>query len=392
MTKQDCDRNVFLYRLHVLFNEPIFWGPILIASLQKLGRMSLPDIYYCESIVLMICLTLDIPSGALADVIGRKKTIIIGRFFLLGSILFFATMTNPLEAWLGNIFWAIGFSMQSGADNALFYDTLREQGRENEHKRIEGRLVGNRFLLIAICSLATGFLARINLRLPLFLCIPFVLIPLTAGFFLKEPTRTEHYSAKKQFSVIRDSALFMRDSVRARWMVAFAALLATTGKVWFFTYNPYFEVVKLGFAEYGLIFFALNIVAYLSSLHAHKIEQRIGEKNCVIGLVLCLGIPIILMGLVPIQPFAYLVLVQNVVRGFMRPFTVDYMNRHATSRIRATVLSVQSSMANLTSIVSLAMFGWLTGHSTLLHSLVTLGVMSLSLGWVSYRTYRDKIA
>ena len=74
MTKHDCDRNVFLYRLHVLFNEPIFWGPILITSLQKLGHMSLPDIYYCESIVLMICLTLDIPSGALADVIGRARS------------------------------------------------------------------------------------------------------------------------------------------------------------------------------------------------------------------------------------------------------------------------------------------------------------------------------
>ena len=84
METRNARRNVILYKLFVMFNEPLFWGPILIISLQNLAHMSLPDIYFMESAVMIICVALDIPAGALADVIGRKKTLIIGRIFLLG--------------------------------------------------------------------------------------------------------------------------------------------------------------------------------------------------------------------------------------------------------------------------------------------------------------------
>lgn len=391
MNESECDRNIMLYRLYVIFNEPLFWGPILITSLQGLAHMSLPDIYYMEAVVLGLCVLLDIPSGALADVIGRKRTIIIGRIFLFGSVVFFTIMTSPLGAWTGNILWAIGYTMQSGADTALLYDTLKEHGKEDQFKRIEGQAVGSRLILIACCSVATGLLASVALRLPLWIGLPFTLVPLVAAFFLKEPVPTEHYSAEKQMAVLKQGARFVIGSIEIRWMVGFAALLATTSKVWFFTYNPYFEVVGFPIAYYGVIFFFLNTVAWLSSHYAYNIEHYLGERRCIIGMVLCLGVPILLMGLVPIQPFVCLVVVQNVVRGFMRPFVGDYMNRHITSNIRATVLSVQSSIANLTAIIGLAVFGLCMDHLSLLSSLIILGTVSLTLGLLSYRSYTKKI-
>lgn len=390
MNETESNRNILLYRLYVIFNEPLFWGPILITSLQNLAHMSLSSIYYMEAIVLGLCVLLDIPSGALADVIGRKQTIIIGRVFLFVSTVFFTTMQSPIGAWTGNLLWAIGYSMQSGADTALLYDTLKEHGRENLYKRIEGQAVGTRLILIACCSLLTGLMANVYLRLPLWIGLPFTLIPLIAALFLKEPKPTERYSAEKQMATLKEGTKFVLGSAQIRWMVGFAALLATTSKVWFFTYNPYFETVGLPIAHYGVIFFLLNAVAWLSSHYAYKIESKLGERRCVIAMVLCLGIPILIMGLVPIQPFVYLVLVQNVVRGFMRPFTSDYMNRHITTNARATVLSVQSSVANFTAIVGLAVFGLCIEYFTLLHSLLLLGTISLTLGLTSYQSYKKQ--
>lgn len=392
MNVHDAKRNIWLYQLYVLFNEPLFWGPILIISLQKLAYMPLPDIYYMESAVLCICVVLDIPSGALADLIGRKRSILIGRVFLFGSAYFFTTMETPLEAWVGNILWSIGFSMQSGADTALLYDTLKEHGRHTEFKRIEGRSIGSRLILMACCALATGVLADIDLRLPLWIGLPFMLIPFGAALFFKEPVRTEQYSAQKQFAVLKQGVLFAVRSVEVRWMVGFAALLATTSKVWFFTYNPYFEIVGLPVAKYGIIFFCLNVVAWLSSHYAYRAEQYLGERTCVIGMILCIGIPILIMGCFPLQIFAYLVVVQNIVRGFMSPFVSDYLNRHITSDIRATVLSVRSSVSNLLAIFALASFGSLTGVFGLLSSLILLGITAIGLGALSYATYARKIA
>lgn len=393
MKEQDEERNIPLYWLYVVFNEPLFWGPILIVSLQELAHMRLSEIYAMESAVVCICVVLDIPFGSLADLIGRKRCIIVGRMFLFVSAAFFALMTAPIHAWIGNVLWAIGYTMQNGADTALLSDTLNKNGRDGEYKRIQGRAIGSRYILIAFCSLLTGLLASTNLRLPLLVGLPFMLISLCAALFLKEPVvTTERYSAREHLNRLKQGIFFVIHSREVRWMIGFAALLATTSKVWFFTYNPYFELVGLPLAQYGVIFFCLNVVAWWSSRNAYKIERYLGERICIVSMILCIGVPILLMGCLPLQPLAYLVIVQNVVRGFMSPFVGGYVNRHLTSTVRATGLSAQSSIANVLAIVGLSAFGFFTGAFGLLHSLILLGVIALGLGALSYAVYARKIA
>lgn len=392
MDIRGCRRNIFLYRLHSAFNEPLFWGPILILSLQQLAHMPLAEIYYMESAVLGICVVLDLPSGALADIIGRKRTLVIGKLFLFANVILFSVMASPLGAWMGNIAWAIGFSFQSGADTSLLYETLRECRLEKRYARIEGCAIGVRLGIIACCSLVAGFLAKIHLRLPLYLCIPFALIPLGAALFMQEPGGKKHYSIGVQIRVLKDGIMFSVRSKEVRWMVGFAALVGTTSKVWFFTYNPYFEFVHLDLALYGVIFFLLNIVAWISSHYAYKIEEYLGERGCIIGMMLCVGVPILVMGIAPLRPIAFLVLVQNIVRGAMRPFVGSYLHRHVENNVRVTVLSFKSTFANVVSIGALAMFGFFIGHLGLLTTLDILGISMLVLGAMSYMSYMHDVA
>ena len=390
MKTRHARRNVALYKLFVLFNEPLFWGPILIVSLQKLGHMSLPEIYFMESAVMVICVLLDIPTGALADMIGRKKTLIIGRIFLLASIVGFATMTSSAGAWIANIVWAIGFSFQSGADQALLYSTLKAAGIEKDFTKVEGCAVGSRFILIALCSLAVGPMAELNLRLPLFASIPFVVIPLIASFFLKGERSTVVYSMRKQLDVLKKGVVFAVRKPAVRWIIGLCALVMGASKIWFFTYNPYFEKVEIPLKYFGVIFFFLNIVAWISSHYAHRIERHFKESVCVAGMILCVGVPILVMGLFPCWPIALLVLVQNIVRGFMRPFVGNFMNRHIDSdEIRATTLSVRSTLTEVVSILSLSWFGFMDKSLGLLTSLVVLGVVVLVLGKMSYMRYKS---
>jgi MFS family permease len=386
-------RNVALYKLFVMFNEPLFWGPILIISLQKLAHMSLPEIYFMESAVMIICVALDIPAGALADVIGRKKSLIIGRLFLLGSIVGFATMNSPIGAWVANIIWAVGFSFQSGADQALLYNTLKEAGIAKSFTKIEGRAVGSRFILIAFCSLAVGPLAEINLRFPLFLSVPFVFIPLVASFFFKEKRCTTGYSTKKQIDTLKNGVMFAIRKPEVRWIIGFCALVMGASKIWFFTYNPYFETVGISLKYFGVIFFFLNVVAWLSSHYAHRIERYYKEQTCVVAMIGCVGVPILLMGIFPCWPMALLVVVQNIVRGFMRPFVANFMNRHIDSEeIRATALSVRSTLTEVVSILSLAWFGFMDKSLGLITSLIVLGVVVLVLGTLSHWRYKSLIS
>lgn len=179
MNKKHVRRNVVLYKLFVIFNEPLFWGPVVIASIQELGHMSLADIFFMESAVMVLCVLLNIPSGALADLIGQKTTIIIGRIFLLGSAIGFTTQYDPFTAWLANIMWAIGYSFQSGADVSFFYNFLKDNGLEKKFKKIEGCAGGSLLKNLDI-------LLREETGLPVFLSEdPLSAVALGAGLALE---------------------------------------------------------------------------------------------------------------------------------------------------------------------------------------------------------------
>ncbi len=389
MHQQEVRRNIFLYRMFVLFSEPLFWGPVLIVSLQKLGHMSLPDIYFLESAAVAVSVVLDIPAGALADVVGKKAILIVGRVFLFASICGFALMSSPVWAWVANMFWAIGFAFQSGTDVSLIYGNLKSGGYQKLFRKIEGRATGGRFMLMALGALAVSGLAGIQLRLPVMLCVPFAIVPLVISFKFSEPVKTETYGVSKQVQTLKDGMQYAIHSPQVRWVVLFYAFIAGTSKIWFFTYNPYFETVGISIAWYGFIFFLLNIVAWSVSFYAHTIAKKVHEKTSIVLMSLCIGVPILLMGLIPLWPLAYLVLFQNVVRGFMRPFLGDLLNRHiASERVRTTVLSVQSSTTNVVSIGALAWFGFMTKQFSLLPSLSILGALALILGTLQVFRYR----
>lgn len=385
MKEDVLNKNIKLFYIYTLFNEPLFWGPILILCLQNLAHMSLPEIFFMEAIVLIISATLDVPCGIIADKIGRKKTVLIGRFFLSGSIVMFSFMTNPTMAWIGNILWAIGFSLQSGADSALLYDSLKENNNEHKFKEITGKSLGYKMCLFAFSALLTGYLASIDLRLPLLVGLPFTIIPIICVMLMKEPIKNSEIIIKD--NILKCGLKLLKTSREVRWIILFTALLGMTSKIWFFTYNPYFELVKLPVENYGIIFFLLNIVCWISSHFAQKIENIVGERMCIILMVLCLGLPIILMASFPIEIFAYLVLVQNLVRGFMIPFIGGYINKHIDSNIRATMLSVKSSITNMVSMVGLAIFAVLLKEINLLPALLSLGVVTILLGLMCYRSY-----
>jgi len=187
---------------------------------------------------------------------------------------------------------------------------------------------------------------------------------------------------------MKDGTLYAIRKPEIRWIIGFCALLLGASKIWFFTYNPYFVIVGIDLRYYGLIFFLLNIVAWATSHWAHQIQSRLNERSCIAGMIFCIGLPILIMGLFPLAAMAYLVTSQNMVRGFMRPFTEGFMNHHINSeKIRATVLSVRSSLSDLVTVISLVCFGMMDKRLGLLNSLIILGITVLVLGMISYRRY-----
>ncbi len=378
-------RNIRLYLFFEIFSEPLFWGAILIFYVKKVSGMSLPEIYQMESLCLIIFVLWEIPTGALADMLGRRKTIFIGRTIILLHSVIFAIADSRFLIWTGNILWAFGLPLVSGADSSLVYDSLKALGREQEYKKIVGRAKAYRFIVLGIGALLTGYLTGINLRLGPYLSLIFLMLNVIVAFFFVEPPYSGQsvFTWREQWRLIKDSLVFTKNNVVIKWLIAYSVILICAGKLWFFTYNDYFSLVGLPLIYYGYIFFALNIVAAVVSHEAERIERWLGEKRSFILMPVLICVPLFIMGSWVALPFASLVIFQNFFRGYHDPFLSHFYHRHLDSTRRATLYSVRSAAISLAEVIGLFAFGLLLKTATLSNSLIILSLLvALPIAWL----------
>ena len=362
-----------------IFGEPLFWGAILITTFQKLAHMSLSDIYTLEAVCIVIGFLVDIPTGALSDIVGRKKMLVAGSVFYLFSFLFFAFMSAPWHAWVGNILWAISAALESGTDKAILQESCIALKKEDSfYRKFRGKAQGGRLFLAAFCGPITSWIASYDLRLPMILSIPTLIIPIVCCLKLTEPPHiVRELTAKEQFKQMRKGFWETCNNKNILWLTGYACIISVASKIWFFMYNPYFESVGMNISDFGDVFFVLNLLAWLSSRYGHVVEKKIGDSGTVWLLIPMIGIPILLMALYPYPTMAYMVIFQNVVRGIYGPFLDRLTGKYLKDETRATVMSVQSSTISVAASLSLWAFGYLVNSFGILSSLKVLGISAL---------------
>ena len=107
------------------FSALYFYLPIATLWYQDKG-LSLTQVGTLNGIVTITIFLTNIPTGAMADKIGRKLAIIIAMGLqVLGEVLFLSSQTFWSFA-IVSIVAGLGFSFMSGAFEALIFDTLKE--------------------------------------------------------------------------------------------------------------------------------------------------------------------------------------------------------------------------------------------------------------------------
>lgn len=383
MKREEVNRNVWLYFAYTLFKEHLFWGAILITFITRVSGMTLSQVYFMEGICVLGIVVLQVPFGSVADIIGRRTAILFGLGCMTIEAILFASATTPAMIWIANLMWVLGFSMLFGADSALLFDSLKEAGREDEFKKIEGKSNSYRLALAAVCALFVGHLAEINIRLPVALsavtmAINFVIV----WFFIEPPLYHKHPSWRQYWQLMGKTVKQAVRSPQILWIIGLSVVIGVVSKVWFFCYNPYFEAVEIPLSYFGYIFCLLNLVSALFSYLTDWLHRRLGDRGSVLLIVLVCSVPIYLMG-VWISPLAaLLVLTQNIARGYMGPFVGYLLNVRTNSANRATMLSLKATALYLGESVGLQLFGWLLGYWSLFECLKLLGGVSLAFGLV----------
>ena len=365
---------IYTYRF---LNE--FWLvlPILIPYYEA-NRLNSTQIFTIQAAYALSILLLEIPSGYLADVIGRKKTLILGACFLPVGIGVYVFTHSFVTFILAEFIIAIGNSMRSGCDSALIYDTLIQLKEESEYKKFEGRSFFYTRVGTALSSILGGVTALISLRVPFYINMGVCLFMIPFALLLIEPKR-EKLKAQSPFKDILKISRLSFSHKQLRLLMLLTALLMSTGAIGIWAYFLYYESIGISIGFFGVLMAAFQLSAAVSSRQAHTLEKFLGQKRSLLILLL-VALTFVLLGIFKSLVLIPLILLNAFLMGFGFPLLMDHMNRLIESKIRATVLSVANMTRSLSYVILSPLFGKIVDSYSLSAAFMLLGVFFFLFG------------
>lgn len=338
--------------------------PIVVLFYNDNG-MGMHDIFVLKAIYSIAMVAMELPSGWMADVWGRKKTLILGSILGSTGILIYCFSYGFFAFIIAEIILGIGSAFISGADSAMLYDSLKADNKMDKYTREEGRIASFGNFAEAIAGVVGGFLAAISLRTPFYFQFVVAAMAIPAAFTLVEPktNATEHiHSIKKMVQNIRNT--FVSDqNLRISILLSAVTGCATLTFAWFV--QPFFKAIHLPVEMFGVFWTALNLTVGVSSVFAYKIEAFLGKRYSILLVVLLLSIAYFSAGMsVSYWGLAFLFLFY-FVRGIATPIFKNYINEYTGSEVRATMLSLRNFIIRIAFAIIGPLLGWITDNVSL---------------------------
>lgn len=180
------ERNLWWFYLTSFLSGLIFIIPIWVLFERRI--LSLAQMALIEAVATGLTMFLELPTGALADLFGRKTTAGIGLVLQgLGNV-YSGFATEPMQFIVGFLVSSVGVALLSGANDALLYDTLKELKQEDRYAKVSST---NSMLFqvgIVIASLTGGYLYQYAIALPYVLYGLALILAGVVFFLMKEPT------------------------------------------------------------------------------------------------------------------------------------------------------------------------------------------------------------
>ncbi len=291
---------------------------------------------------------LELPSGVLADLIGRKKTLIIGYVFRGAGYSFLAISQNFTQYVLGLCMSAIGEAFVSGAEEALVYDTLKENEMLNQYSQVKSResIIYRGILLLS--TIAGGYIFKIKAILPYFLTGLTSIIAGIIYIFAKEPViDSEKFSLKSYAKNIKLGFLeSFKDKLTQITSVYYLLIFSVAFLLSYFFEQPFSEWLGFNEKQMSWIFGIIILVNIVTAYFAPAIENRLGYKRINVLLPLITGLFMLFTFKNKIWGLTIL-LIENIFLGYRFIFTQNIYNKRIKSKHRASAISTINMIMNI---------------------------------------------
>lgn len=352
---QRLKKNIKLsYIFRSLYTFRLTDGIWVLFLLQK--GLPLWQVGIMESIYHAASLIAEVPSGALADLLGRKKTLLLSRVLAFVSSIPLILSDNFFVLSINFVLTAWGSNLISGTEEALVYDSFLGMGEEKRYWGAVGRLGFIAEVAQAAAVFIGGFIAKQSYILCFLIEMGIHIIAFAVCCLITEPKTSERRERVTIGEHFRLSFDVIRGDRNVRYLLLhYAVLSAFFVSVYFYSQDFYFS---RGFDEVGisLILLGVGAASSLGALFSERIAKKLGRYTEYMGgAAIAVGLAVMSVGNPWLSIAGYAIAAG--ASALLEPFRSAQLNSLIPSEQRATIISVSSMCFSMVMIVLFPMIG-----------------------------------
>ncbi|MCX7031385.1 MAG: MFS transporter [Spirochaetes bacterium] len=305
--------------------------------------MSLVQIGLIESVFHVTSLLMEVPTGIIADRFGRRTSRLLGRLMaMLGTLL----MVVSGSFWgfaVAFVFTALSFNLESGAGDALVYDSLVQCGKQDRYTRVKGRQEVAWQAAQIVSLVVGGIIATFDYTLAYLLTLGIEAVSLVVCLTFEEPRIGATNPKGQRPGFVRHVTGSFRVLHENRGILVYILFIEGFG-IFCTTLHFYFQnfLKSRGYVEWqiGTVLALSSLAGMLGAALAHRLEKRLGKR-----LLVSLS-PFVALAAFALIAFTGLeipaMILRAAVEGILYVSFSDSINRLIPSEHRATLLSFES--------------------------------------------------
>lgn len=369
-------RNVRLFIAFRVFFNARFYYPVFAVIYLDFG-MTLEQFAILNSIWAATIIVAEVPSGALSDLVGRKKLLVTAGALMVAEMLLWAfapTSDLNLLFWilaLNRVLSGLAEAAASGSDEALAYDSLDDAGMTNDWAKILQSVTRWQSIAFMFALITGGIIYDPNvmqkacdtlglnvsltqsdtMRWPIMLNLVTAVVTFTAVCLMTEPG---HHKPKSETLTV--GAAFRQTWRVGKWiwatpfalMVILAAATLDSAIRMFITMNSqYYRLIEYPAVAFGFIGAVIALQNIFVASWARKMTEHFTpNRNFLIIATIVMSAFIGIRFFIPYVGviFTLMLFAGIVMTGFCTSY---YLNQSADQSTRATVLSFKGLALNL---------------------------------------------
>lgn len=368
-----------------------FAFPILVIYYLA-HHLNFTQIGLLTAVAFVTSILMEIPGGVFADRHGKKTSLMVGAFMALIYSFLLIVGDSFLPYLVASIFYGFSYSFISGTREAILYDTLKEDGKEDEFRKYTGKIRLYVQSFNALVIIAVPFFYGLNEKLPFVITFAFFLLAILVAMFMYEPSKTKHDETvpelhtykmhlKKGFKELKMNSYVLASIILSVILIGFFHILADY-------LQPLLQIAEIDIIYFGLFYTALRLVQGVSASLVHKVDKLVGLKTYLALCVLLMIFGFLMMALGSFHWILVAVLIMNIGYWMINVLLKDEVNQNINSDHRTTILSMKSFAGSLFSALVVLVFSTYADiggvQDAFLYATLILAILALLGFWNLY--------